>query len=227
MDCSVDWLHQQYVDLGLDCVQIGKIVGRDPKTVWAWLRKHGIPTRPRGGNASTNLQRGRPNGFKHTLETRKKLREARKLDGRFPKNADGTPYWKGKFAHEHPTWTGGTTPERQSFYGTREWKDACRFVWSRANACCERCNKKHTKDGDPFHVHHIMPFAFKKWRASAPNLALLCATCHRFVHGDANGNREFLPPFGVYPLPDSGRLVRISYRPKVKGRLPEWLQTSK
>lgn len=223
MDCSVDWLRQKYQDQGLDCVQIGKIVGRDPKTVWAWLRKNGIPTRPRGGNAASNLSRGRPAGFRHSDETRMKLRVVRKSDGHYPKNADGSPYWKGRKGVDHPSWIGGATPERQQFYSSPDWKDACKAVWRRADARCQRCKAKHVSDGGAFHIHHIMPFLFRKWRADPRNLALLCAPCHRFVHGSLNGDREFLPPFGVFPAEDGSRLVPISYKPKKRGSLPTWL----
>lgn len=43
-----EWLIEHYVNRGMDCVQIGRIVNRDPKSVWNWMRDFGIPTRPRG-----------------------------------------------------------------------------------------------------------------------------------------------------------------------------------
>lgn len=42
-----DWLYQRYVVEGLSTYQIAKMVNRDPKRVWEWLRDFGIPTRER------------------------------------------------------------------------------------------------------------------------------------------------------------------------------------
>lgn len=47
-----EWLRQKYMTEGLDCVQIGKLVSRDPKSVWRWMRDFKIPTRKRGSMAS-------------------------------------------------------------------------------------------------------------------------------------------------------------------------------
>jgi len=43
-----DWLYQKYVVEKLSCAQIGKIVYRDPKSVYRWLKDFEIPTRRRG-----------------------------------------------------------------------------------------------------------------------------------------------------------------------------------
>lgn len=45
-----DWLEDQYIGKHLACAQIAKLVQRDPKSVWYWLKDFGIPTRPRGGH---------------------------------------------------------------------------------------------------------------------------------------------------------------------------------
>lgn len=223
MIISAEWLKQKYEVEGLDCVQIGRLVSRDPKTVWAWLKKCGIQTRPRGSNWQTNLLNGRQPGFKQSDAQKQKLREARLADGHFPKQSDGRPYWAGKTGEAHPTWRGGVTPERQAFYASLEWKAARQYTYARAKSRCERCGI-HSSEAD-MHVHHVMPFFVKSLRAARHNLRLLCVPCHRFVHSGANGEREFLPIVGVWPFMIDGttRLIPISYRPKHKAKLPEWL----
>jgi hypothetical protein len=221
---SDEWLREKYITEGLDCVQIAAIVSRDPKTVWSWLRSIGVRTRPRGD--ASRLNKGRPHGYRHSEATKAALRSARVADRHYPKQADGSPYWSGKTGQDHPAWKGGSTPERQAFYASREWKLACRETWERADAKCERCGLDHrqvNRNVKKFHVHHIMPFIFPAYRASASNLALLCEECHRFVHSDTNLDREFLPPFGVFP-DQASRLIPISYRPKCNARLAWWLK---
>lgn len=219
MNRDAEWLRQRYVVDGMDCVQIGAEVGRDAKTVWAWLKKCGIPTRPRGSNAATNLLRnGRPPGFKLSDAQKASLRAARLADGHFPKAADGSPYWKGKSGPEHPSWLGGASPERQAFYASEEWRSVRKRAYTRAHGRCERCGGT-----ERLHIHHVYPFVIKHLRAQLWNLRVLCRGCHLFVHSNRNGDREFLPLFGVYRYP-SGRTVPMSYRPKVKMTLPAWLQ---
>lgn len=45
---SKEWLHQKYIVEDMGTPAIAKVAGCDGKTVYYWLRKHGIPTRPRG-----------------------------------------------------------------------------------------------------------------------------------------------------------------------------------
>jgi hypothetical protein len=223
------WLRQKYEIEGLSANDIARIVGRDAKRVWEWLRDYGIETRTRAFVASRLSKKGRPSSFKgrkHTAETKEKLRQLRKQDGRYPKAVDGRPYWAGKSGPQHPGWKGGVTPERPALYASREWKDACKIVWRRADAHCERCGKDHRKidrSKEHFHIHHVMPFILGIGRADPSNLVLLCEDCHRWVHSPRNGDRQFLPPFGVFPI--GGKLVRISYFPKQKMKLPDWLRS--
>lgn len=215
---DADWLRQKYEIEKLDCVQIAAIVGRDPKSVWSWLRKFGIKTRPRGSNAAQNLYRnGRPAGFKIPEGQRSSLRAARLRDGHYPKSADGSPYWKGKRGSLHPSWNGGSSPERQAFYASAEWMLSRKAAYANAGGKCQRCSS-----GERLHVHHVFPFPIIHLRAEVWNLRVLCASCHRFVHSNRNVNREFLPPFGVYRFKD-GRKIRMNYRPKIALRLPSWL----
>jgi HNH endonuclease len=217
---DADWLRQKYEIEQLDCVQIAAIVGRNPKTVWSWLKNFGIKTRPRGSNASTNLLQGRTPGFKLSAHQKQQLREARLREGRFPKSPDGEPYWKDRTGAAHPTWTGGATPERQAFYASAEWAVARKAAYANAGGRCQRCGST-----DSLHVHHVYPFTITHLRAAGWNLRVLCATCHRFVHSAANATREFLPEFGIYRATERGtvRLIPMTYRPKVTMHLPSWL----
>lgn len=190
-----DWLYQKYITEGLDCVQIGNLVRRDPKTIIYWMRKHGIPTRPRGSNYKKNLNNGRPKGWHHTPEAIKKVRQASIDRGAIPYLRDGKHYNKGKRGAVVHNWKGGITPERQAFYRSEEWKKAVRHVWERDDATCQRCgldyrtvNRKVTR----FHIHHIISFKVVELRANPDNLALLCHDCHRWIHSSKNVNGEFI-----------------------------------
>jgi len=45
-----EWLEQKYLVEKLDTSIIGRLVSRDPKSVWNWLKDFHIPTRGRGGH---------------------------------------------------------------------------------------------------------------------------------------------------------------------------------
>lgn len=221
-----EWLRERYIVDRLDCVQIGMLVSRDPKSVWNWLRDFGIPTRPRGSNPAVMFRKGDPRSFagrKHSDATKEKLRAARMADGHYPK-ADGKPYWKGKNGSAHPTWKGGATPERQAVYGSEEWKIARAAVYARTGGKCERCGGGW--ETAPLHVHHVFPFVVERLRVDAGNLRLLCVPCHKFVHSPNNRDREFLPGIGVLPMTISGetKFIRISYNPNHKAELPCWMR---
>lgn len=196
-----EWLVQKYSVDGLDATKIGKLVSRDPKSVWNWLKDFGIETRKRG-HASTNKfepgQRSAFAGMKHTPEARAKFREISLRDGRVPYLKNGVHAMKGRKGSAHPSWKGGLTPERQSFYSTEEWKRACVAVWRRDDAKCRRCGLDHrglAKDQrGSFHVHHIVSFMIRELRADPGNLVLLCKACHRFIHGKNNTDRMFIKP---------------------------------
>jgi len=93
----------------------------------------------------------------------------------------------GKTGKLNPNWKGNCTQERQLFYASSEWKNVCSQVYKRDNAKCKRCGH----DGK-MHVHHIISFSKKKYRADINNLVLLCVKCHRFVHSRKNVNKEYI-----------------------------------
>lgn len=146
----------------LDCNAIGKLIDRDPKRVWEWLREWDIPTRGRG-----YVRKG------------KKLGRPSPLRGRL-----------GRRGPESPSWQGGITPERQALYASDEWRAAIKAVYARDQKCCRRCGAKQSADVKT-HVHHIVGFRVKTLRAAVTNLVLLCKPCHLFVHSRLNVNREF------------------------------------
>lgn len=190
-------LRKMYVDQKMDCTQIAAAVGRDPKSVWNWLKDFGIETRKRGTTGNHVHAIGAPRvltdaGRKSLSE---KSRAARLIDGRQPwMMPDGSHAMKGRVGSAHPGWKGGFTPERQSFYASQEWADAVKAIWMRDNARCQRCGVHHNmaETRGTFHIHHITSFQVAALRAAVGNLVLLCATCHRHVHSRKNITKEFL-----------------------------------
>lgn len=196
-----DWLVQKYEVESLDCAEIGRLVGRDTKRVWEWLRDYGIAIRPRGSSVAKQWARGdrvQRAGTPHTEETRARLSAIAKADGRVPYlMSDGSHYMKGRRGPKHHGWQGGLTPEREALAGKPEWIAAVKAVWARANAKCERCGADHravdNRKADGFHVHHIAGFSrYPEKRCEVSNLALLCRPCHHFVHSKRNVIKEFI-----------------------------------
>lgn len=196
---SAEWLRQKYLTERLTANDIARIVQRDPKRVWEWLRRAGIETRPRGGASSSgSFHPGQVSAFKgrsHTPERREAIRAARLADGRVPYLRNGEHHMKGVTGPAHPNWKGGLTPERQAFYSTPEWKAAARAVWMRDQCTCQRCGCKPPRKGPKHnrgHVHHIVTFQVRELRLDLDNLVLLCADCHRWVHSRANVLKELV-----------------------------------
>jgi hypothetical protein len=191
-----EWLEYKYLVEKLDCTQISLMVGRDPKSVWNWLKDFGIQTRGRGYGVPPDKLKGRMGymkGKKHSAETRAKLREAALRDGRVPWGKGNEPYWRGKTGELHPTWRGGNTPERQRFYESKEWKSLIPKVWAKYGGCCFRCGIKYTNEMKMFHIHHYDSFTtVPDRRADIDNLMLMCYDCHKWTHSNNNTNKEFL-----------------------------------
>ncbi len=187
-----EWLNQKYIVEGLDTTQIGHLVGRDPKSVWNWLKDFGIPTRPRGAATATRFESGHKRGVgrKLSAKSRKKIGDKCKDRGAIPYDPAIGPNG-GRRGADHPSWKGGITPERQAFYETPEWKSAARAVKKRDKSTCQRCGKVK-KRGDPFDIHHKVGFACVELRAVVRNLVYLCEPCHYWVHSKNNVNRDFI-----------------------------------
>lgn len=187
-----------YLDQRLGCPDIGRMLGRDPTTIRSWLLQAGVTLRPRGSDTGPHFKPGHQlrMGIRHTPAAIEKVRAASIARGAVPHLRDGQHWLKTAAPNENPNWKGGATPERQEFYRSSEWKTACASIWKRANACCERCGLDwrdvDRKTTATFHVHHVVSFAVRALRAEPSNLALLCRSCHLFVHSKANIAREFL-----------------------------------
>ena len=189
------WLEHEYVDLGRDTYQIAREVGRDPKSVWNWLKDFGIQTRGRG--TTGNHLFSTPSRGQHLSESHKQaLREARKKSPNLPHLTGGVHHLKGKRGPDTPNWKGGSTPERQAFYATPEWKACVRAVWGRSEAICERCGLDHRtvlRGVIPFDLHHVDSFSTAVDRRSDPNnVMLLCRPCHKWVHSKKNKRKVLL-----------------------------------
>lgn len=197
-----EWLYEKYVVEGRSCPEIAAIVLRHPKRVWEWLRDLGIPTRPRGHCYASNLAFcfwKDPNGVnpfkghRHSPETRKATSELAIATGRVPYDPAVGSYMKGKSGADVPSWKGGITPERQSFYSSSEWKAVVPQVWKRDDATCQHCGSRN-KPGErfSFDIHHVVGFACVELRAELSNLVLLCEKCHYWIHSSENMEGKFI-----------------------------------
>ena len=163
---SKDWLSNEYVALGRSSADIAQQFGVTAGAILFWIHKHGIPCR--------NMSEAR--AHKH-----------------WGMVGVDNPMWNMR-GELNPRWLGGVTPERQAFYTSGAWRNACSFVWNRDKATCQRCQLRRADSLDmPFHIHHIVSFAVAEKRADTGNLVLLCEACHHFVHSRANANGDFLP----------------------------------
>lgn len=154
-----EWLRHEYEDKFRSANEIAKQFGITEAGILYWLRKHNIPRRE-----MLNIR-----AKKHWVLSGEQ-------NGMYGRTGDKSPNWKN-----------GCTPDRQSFYISKEWKKACSAVYKRDKAQCQKCGSK-----DNLHVHHIVTFANKELRADIDNLILLCAKCHRFVHSKKNVDSEFV-----------------------------------
>jgi hypothetical protein len=192
-----EWLFSEYIEKRKSADQIAREIGRDPKRVWEWITDYGIQTRPRGAETGHSFKKGEESIFKgkhHTAETKAKMREIAIRQGRVPYDPAVGSYMKGRKGADTPSWKGGITPQRQSFYSTDEWKAAVKAVWKRDDAKCKRCGKNHNESAHrgTFDIHHIVGFDVVELRSAVSNLVLLCEDCHYFVHSNANTGREFI-----------------------------------
>jgi len=191
------WMINEYVEKKRTANDIAKEEKRDAKTIWSWLKKFGIETRPMGGDSSSgSFKKGESIwvGRKHKESTKQKMRAAAIADGRVPWGKGNDPYWKGRSGEMHPCFKGGLTPERQSVYSSQEWVDAVKIVWARDSATCQGCGSHHNtaKARGTFHIHHIVSFQVKELQTEPSNLVLLCKDCHKFVHSKKNTTKKFI-----------------------------------
>jgi hypothetical protein len=193
---SNDWLRQKYEVEKLNCTQIAHIVGRDPKSVWNWIKSAGIQTRKRGEASMHKFVKGRKAvGMPQTEAQKEAMRQRSIADGRVPYLKNGVHWLKGKRGADTPMWKGGITPERQRLYTSPEWIAVAHAVWVRDGSKCCKCGLEHnseSKGRKKLDIHHIDAFSVKDRRLEMDNLALLCRKCHMWVHSAKNEKREFL-----------------------------------
>lgn len=161
-----EWLIEQYLTLKRSMQDIASEMGVSEPAVRHWIRKHNIPSRS--------------------------ISEVRAIKHWGSFGADN-PMWNKK-GELNPNWKGGVTPERQAFYASNDWKEACKSVWKRDCASCRRwgIRKEYSQDL-PFHIHHLKSFAeSSESRTDTNNLILVCEVCHHWIHSKQNKNREFL-----------------------------------
>ena len=144
--CESAWLFDNYVSKCRSTGDIATEFGVTDAAVLFWLRKHKIK--------------------------RRSVSEARKIK-RWGLVGPDNPMWNRR-GELNPRWRGGVTAERQAFYTSREWKNACSFVWRRDKAACRRCTLPQAEQPDrSFHIHHIVSFVDKALRAEPRNLVAL------------------------------------------------------
>ena len=81
---------------------------------------------------------------------------------------------------------------REKLASSELWKRRVKQVWERDNATCQRCGRRYNHNGKTFEIHHIIPFARRKYRTKLSNLVLLCPKCHNWVHSNKNTNKDFI-----------------------------------
>ena len=191
------WLEEKYLGEGLSTYQIAKIVKRNPKRVYEWLKQFGIQTRSRAETLSENsyghlIKQGAvPNPFlgkKHNKEAKRKMSIKASVPRPYLRSEKNGMF--GVRGSQHPNWQGGITAERQETYNTTEWKKVSKIVWERDKGTCQLCGIKYPYAA--FHLHHIIPFRVKEERLNPQNLITLCADCHHWVHSKANTNKKYL-----------------------------------
>ncbi len=95
--------------------------------------------------------------------------------------------------NNNPAWSGGTTPERQRLYKTREWKDLVKAVYERDGYRCVRCGHHQDHGDHALHAHHIAPWSVApERRMDMDNLTTLCRKCHSWVHSRQNADSLYL-----------------------------------
>lgn len=194
---SVGWLKQKYLIERLGCYEIAKLVSRNPKQVFEWLKYSNIPTRSRKQsvielNKRPQIREARSRSSKGRAlneEARRKISIAasRPKPNLRGKN-NGMFGRRGKLS---PMWNGGFTPDRQRFYASITWQNVKRRIWKRDLGTCQKCLQKW-RFGLRFHIHHIITFCCRELRRRDFNLVVLCEKCHRFVHSLKNMDSEGL-----------------------------------
>jgi len=127
--------------------------------------------------------RQRQLGFKHTEETKEKLREmGRNISDETRKKRSramsGSKCWN---------WQGGITDENKLARKNIEYKLWREAVYKRDDWTCQECGEK----GGRLNAHHIRPFSkHPELRTSIENGITLCKKCHDNKHKAKDNSGE-------------------------------------
>lgn len=203
-----DWLVQKYIVEGLSTYDIGKLVNRNPKQVWNWLKGYNIKTRTveeelkknanyikyRSGEKTNPLK-----GLKRPKEVGEKI--SRSKLGKLSPKTTGKKHWAyGRTGALSPNWKGGITKEeRLLFYNSAEWKKVVCIVRNRDRHKCRKCGCERediVRGGriiTNLCLHHIKSFTqYPLDRCNPENIVTLCEKCHRWIHSKKNINKEYI-----------------------------------
>lgn len=181
-----EWLENKYLVERLGCYEIARIVKRNPKNVYGWLKNLKIPLRNQKTAAAEAMRRpskrlqtsNSSKGRKHTRKTRKKISVAKK-GKHYPALQGRNNGMYGRRGVKHPNWRGGHTPKRAQIYSSIEWRRLIRIVEKRDSNCrlCGLTGK--------LQKHHIIAFSKDISRATDHNNVIsLCVECHNKTRKD-------------------------------------------
>jgi thymidylate synthase (FAD) len=165
------WLREQYVVKNLDQATIADMAGVSSHTIRAWVRKHRMQ-KPLGswtkGVPPWNKGKRYKPGWRHSLETRVRLREQ-------------------KLGTGNPQWHGGITPRPIQI---RRGVESLRYkVYERDHHRCQLCGKT-----GKLTLHHILPVWSRPDLATdIDNLVSVCPPCHLKVN---TRELEYVERFG-------------------------------
>ena len=180
-------LELEYIERGRSTYDIARSLGCDPKTVHSALRRHGIPTRPRGQNLKGDdnhmRQPGVVNPFlgrRHTAETRKRISERALADsGRSARVTGAKNPMYGRRGKDASAWRGGRTPhylQGRTRCELRQWRER---VLARDGHRCRICGRT-----DDVEAHHLLSYLkYPDLRAVDDNGVVLCTWCHARLDG--------------------------------------------
>ena len=216
------WLRQKYLVEGVGVTAIARLVRRNTKQVYSWLKGYGIPVPERTWNVLPNkpyhqdrewlrVEYVDNNRTAADIAAQFSVTEAdilfflrkHRIVCRTMKEIRAAKYWGlsgetngmfGKTGELSPVWKGGITPERQTFYRSWPWEKARRLLRKRDGGICRRCGVKKSKDVR-FCIHHVVSFQVVALRADPDNLVTLCAKCHYWVHSKENANHDYIKTF--------------------------------
>lgn len=203
-----EWLIQKYIIEGLSTYDIAKIVDRNPKQVWTWLKGYDIQTRTvqEEIKKNSNYLKYRSGELINPLKGKKRPKEvgekiSKAKNGKPCPNHQGEKHWAfGRKGSLSPNWQGGISiTERQIFYNSNEWKKVVILVRNRDGHKCTRCGcgNENIMRGNRIItnlcLHHIKPFIkYSDERCNPDNIITLCDKCHKWVHSKKNINKEFI-----------------------------------